>query len=309
MENPVIIEASLEDISRPSSRPPKSNRSMDLLKKSLRVFQHITPKMTAKIIWHYFTKPGPSRYSEAQEQILKEAVVYKTIYQGHQIYTYRWGTSGPKVLLSHGWRSKVADFRRMISALVAQGYVVEGIDMKAHGQSGGKHTALPEFTEILKNYYTKHAPYHTVIGYSMGGLAAGLMLSEVTREIHPAHLILIATPPYTRYFFQDIINELKCNEEVYQQFCLLVEERFHHPVDYYDLRDKLHELKDVQLHLIYDEHDQTVGLKKGKELWQLAPEASFVHTKGLGHYKVIAYEGVINHIISAIRNAGKLVHA
>jgi hypothetical protein len=39
----------------------------------------------------------------------------------------------------------------------------------------------------------------------MGGLAAGMMLSEVTREIHPAHLILIASPPYARYFFQEII--------------------------------------------------------------------------------------------------------
>lgn len=309
MKKPVIIEANLEDISRPANRPPKSNRSMDLLKKSLRVLQHVAPKKTAKIIWHYFTKPGPSRYSEGQEEILKEAVVYKTIYQGYQIYAYRWGTSGQKVLLSHGWRSKIADFRRMISALVAQGYVVEGIDMKAHGQSGGKHTALPEFTEILKNYYVKHGPYHTVIGYSMGGLAAGLMLSEVTKEIHPAHLILIATPPYTRYFFQDIINELKCKEDVYHQFCELVEERYHHPVDYYDLRDKLHELKDVQLHLIYDEHDQTVGLQKGKELWQLAPQASFVHTKGLGHYKVIAYEGVIGHIIQTIRHVEKPVHA
>ena len=308
MKNPVIIEANPEDISRPAHRTPKSNRGMNLLKKSLQVLQHIAPKTTAKIVWHYFTKPGPSRYSEPQAQILKEATVEKVMYQGHQIFTYRWGQLGPKILLIHGWRSKVADFRRMITALVAEGYVVEGIDMKAHGHSEGKHTALPEFTEILKNYYVKRGPYHTVIGYSMGGLAAGLMLSEVTRNIHPAHLMLIASPPYTRYFFQDIIKELNCKQAVYHQFCKLVEERYHHPVDYYDLRDKMHLLKDVQLHLIYDEHDQTVSLEKGKELWKFAPHATFVHSKGLGHYKIIAYAGIISHITNAIQHKKKPVH-
>lgn len=307
MKNPLIIEANLEDISRPANRPPKSNWQMEMLKKSLLVLQHLAPKKTAKIIWHYFTKPGPSRYSEAQEQLLKEAIVHKTTYQGYHIYAYRWGTSGPKVLLSHGWRSKVADFRRMISALVARGYVVEGIDMKAHGQSDGRHTALPEFTEILKNYYVKHGPYHTVIGYSLGGLASGMMLSEVTREIHPAHLILIASPPYARYFFHDIIKDLKCKEEIYHQFCELVSANYHQSVDYYDLRDKIPWMDETQLHLIYDENDQTISLEKGKELWQFAPEASFVHTKGLGHYKVIAYKGVIEHIIHAISKVEKPV--
>ena len=305
MKNPILIEANLEDISRPANRPPKSNWQIEMLKKSLFALQHVAPKKTAKIIWHYFTKPGRTRYSEAQEQLLKEAVVHKITYQGHQIYAYRWGTSGPKVLLSHGWRSKATDFRRMISALVAQGYVVEGIDMKAHGQSDGSHSALPEFIDILKNYYVKYGPYHTVIGYSLGGLASGMMLSEVTKEIHPAHLILIATPPYARYFFHDIIKELKCKEKIYHQFCELVAERYHQPVDYYDLRHKISWLEAVQLHLIYDEHDQTVRLEKGRELWQFAPEASFVHTKGLGHYKVIAYEGVIEHIIRAISKVEK----
>ncbi len=309
MKKPVYIEGNLDNISRPANRPSKTNWKIDLLKKSLLLLQHIAPKKTAKIIWHYFTKPGPARYSEPQEQILKEAVVEKITYQGYQIYAYRWGTSGPKVLLSHGWRSKVADFRRMIHALVAQGYVVEGIDMKAHGQSDGRHSALPEFIDILKDYYVKYGPYHTVIGYSMGGLASGMMLSEVTQEIHPKHLLLIAAPPYARYFFQDIVKELKCKEEIYHQFCALVEEHYHRPVDYYDLRNKMQWLENTQLHLIYDEQDKTVSLEKGKMLWQHAPGATFVHTTGLGHYKVIAYEGVINYITGSIRHTGESVPA
>lgn len=309
MKNITLIDANTEEANRIVQRPPKFNWYVNLLKKSLLGLQYIAPKKTAEIIWHYFTKPGPAFYTEAQEQILKEAKVDRITYQGHELFTYRWGTSGPKVLLSHGWRSKVADYRRMIDALVAAGYVVEGIDMKAHGQSDGKHSALPEFTEILKNYYVKHGPYHAVIGYSLGGLAAGMMLSEITKEIHPTHLILIATPPYARYFFYDIIKDLKCKDDIYHLFCELVAKNYHHSIDYFDLRDKMPWLQDTRLHLIYDEHDKTVNLEKGKELWQFAPEASFVHTKGLGHYKVIAYERVIEHIVRAIQHTKKQVYA
>ena len=181
--------------------------------------------------------------------------------------------------------------------------MVEGIDMKAHGQSGGTHTALPEFRSILKEHYVKHAPYHAVIGYSLGGRAAGIALSEVSPSLHPQQVFLLATPPYPRYFFYDIVQQLGCKQEVYEAFCNLVEATYYQPIDYFDLRQKHNWLSNIDLHLLYDENDEMVTLAKGQELQASYSQANFVHTKGLGHYKIIAYQAVIDYIVQQTKAA------
>ena len=136
-ETTTYIAVENEDMSRPSDRPEKTNWKIELIKKGLAVLQHASPKKSAEIIWHYFTMPGRTKFSEPQKELLARAEIIESNYKGDKIVAYRWGSTGPKVLLCHGWRSKIADFRRMIDAFVAEGFVVEGIDMRAHGQSSG----------------------------------------------------------------------------------------------------------------------------------------------------------------------------
>ncbi len=292
-----LIDAGTQDMSRPQERPPKTNWKIELMKKGIGIIQHISPRTASEIIWHHFTKPGRSRFTEAQQSLVDQAKVSTIRYNGYDLQTYQWGDRGPKILLSHGWNSKIADFRKMIEALVSAGYIVEGIDMKAHGNSSGKHTALPEIRDVLKNFYIKNGPYHAVIGYSIGGLAAGIFLSELSNEFHPRSLFILSAPSYTRYFFEDLISDLGYSERVFEEMCKMVDENYHQSIDYFDLRNKKDDLGQMDLHFIYDENDETVPFNKGTELLKIYENASFVHTKGLGHYKVISFSEVIDYIV------------
>ena len=295
-----FIEVKDQDLSRPQERPAKTNWKIEMIKKALGVLQYASPKKSAEIIWHYFTMPGKVRFSDKQLDIMAEAATGQMSYQGDIIKTYRWGTEGPKVLLCHGWRSKTADFRKMIMSLRANGYVVEGFDLRAHGNSEGKHTALPEYRDILKNYITKNGPYEVVVGYSIGALATGVTLSELGPQFQPNHYFVIAAPPYIRYFFKDIVEEVGCNDAVYTSMCHLVKAHYSQPIDYFDLRIKMQDLKHMDTHLIYCEDDQIIPFRKGLELEECWPQASFVHAKGLGHYKIISDEAIISYITNKI---------
>jgi esterase/lipase len=300
--NTTYIHANLEDIGRPRERPPKTNWKIELLKKGVSMIQHVSPRTASNIIWSQFTKPGRSRFTPAQQELVDQAEIGRISYFGHELTTYRWGDHGPKVLLSHGWNSKIADFRKMIDALVNSGYVVEGIDMKAHGNSGGSRTALPEIRDVLKQYYVKNGPYRAVIGYSIGGIAAGIMVSELSESIQPEQLFLIAAPSHTRYFFYDVVKGLGYKDKVYHEMCSLVNENYFESIDYFDLRNKVDQLCKPNIHLVYCENDQTVPFDKGIELKNTFKDAQFVHAKGLGHYKIIAYNEVIDYIGTALSN-------
>lgn len=291
------IDVGQIDRSRPANRPPKNGWKIELMKKGILALQHVSPKKASELIWNQFTKPGKPHFTEQQQQLLASAEVNKLSYFGYDIISYKWVSGPKKILLSHGWRSKIADFRKMIENLVERGYTVEGIDMKAHGQSGGRHTALPEFRDILKHYYVQNGPYDAVIGYSLGGLASGVMLSELSADFRPRQLFLIATPPFSRYFFEEVVNMVGCKKEVYHQMCQLVETNYHQPIDYFDLRTKLDHLKTMDLHLIYDEHDEMVPLDKGMAFAESIPaDINLVHTKGLGHYKIISHLEIVNYV-------------
>ncbi|WP_436514857.1 alpha/beta fold hydrolase [Ekhidna sp. To15] len=294
------IEVKGEDISRPAERPPKTNWKVELIKKGLGVLQHASSRKSAEIIWHYFTSPGRVRFTEAQKNILKTAETIQHNYRGDIIKSYRWGQEGPKVLLCHGWRSKASDFRRMINTLLEKGYRVEAIDMRAHGNSQGKQTALPEFRDIIKQHIAKNGPYEAIVSHSIGALATGIALSELGPALHPKNYFAISAPPYVRYFFGDIVREVGCNESVYHAMCGLVKEKYHQPIDYFDLRLKTNQMKKIDTHLFYCEDDQIVPFSKGEELEKAWPHASFVHVKGLGHYKIMANDSIISYMLNAM---------
>ncbi len=305
MKNKTIIETSTpEPAKKEKSRNKKKDLQAAFLIKGLQTLQYVSPRLTSTIIWNKFTRTPRARFNDNQKSLLEKAEKSTINYNGYNLQAYKWapksGRSTARILLAHGWGSKIADFRRMIESLVASGFTVEGIDMKGHGNSPGTHTALPEMRDVLKNHYTKEGPYHAIIGYSIGGLAAGITLNELTPSLHPKHLVLIATPPYTRFFFRDIIAQVGCKERVYEEMCNMVYEHYFQPIDYFDLRNKTEQLSNLDIHMVYEESDKSVPFAKGEELTNAFPGSSFVHVKGTDHNKIIADEKVISYILESV---------
>ncbi len=297
-----FIDAGKQDMSRPKERPKKKTWKTQMTKSFLQIYQYVAPRRVAEIIWGYFTKPITPRFTEAHQEIMAEAKQSNITYKGFRLVAYQWGSGSKRILLSHGWNSKIADFRRMINHFVKEGFEVHGVDMKAHGQSEGVRSALPEFRDVLKAYVLSHGKFDAIVGYSLGGISAGIAIDELDQPHRPDHFFVIATPPYTRYFFEHVVkNDAGCNHQVYEHLSEMVEEHYKESIDYFDLRKKQSSLSKLQLHLIYDEQDKTVPFSKGEEMKSHFPEAHWVHTRGLGHYKVIAYHEVIEYIEKNIK--------
>ena len=86
------------------------------------------------------------------------------------------------------------------------------------------------------------------------------------------------------------------SSRVFEEFCELVDENYHQPVDYFDLRSKAAHFENSEVHLIYDETDLTIPFEKGMEMRKAFTQAKFVHAKGLGHYKIISHHEILSYV-------------
>ncbi len=302
MNHVTYISVSLPDKSRPAGRPPKTNWKIELIKKGLKALQHASPKKVAEVVWHYFTLPGKVFFSEPQKTLISQAEQGEMTHKGDKIVTYKWGNSGPRILLCHGWRSKSADFRRMIEALLEAGFTVEAVDNRAHGQSEGTHTAMPDYRDIIRTYMKQNPPFDIAIGYSMGGAALGVAVSELPIELQPRKVFFIAAPPYISYFFQDLLAEIGLKKSVYNALVKMLEEKYGEQVDYFDLRVKTSQLAGIEKYFIYCEDDETITFSKGMELYEaFKKDGHFVQVRGFGHYKIISNEKIIHYILKQLK--------
>lgn len=292
------ISVEIKDKGRPKERPPKTNWRIEMIKNAMKALQYASPRRVASVVWYYFTMPGRVNFTDKQKELISQAEQKVLYFKGDKIFTYKWGKGGPKILLCHGWRSKAADFRRMIEALLGSGFEVHAIDLRAHGQSDGKHTSMPEYRDILKDFFIRNGRFHSVVGYSLGGISAGITLSEMHPELQPAKFFIIASPPYVSYFFKDVINEVGLNEAVYHKMAEMVNEVYHEPIEYFDLRDKKEQLSGIEKYLIYCENDKTIPFEKGLELNKALDDSHFVHASGFGHYKIISHEEIIRYVVA-----------
>ena len=77
-----------------------------------------------KMLWQLICYPPRMPLRLQQEQLLNEAEKFSvTIYDEYftlknlKINAFKWGSGKHKVLISHGWGSKAADFAELITAL------------------------------------------------------------------------------------------------------------------------------------------------------------------------------------------------
>ena len=85
---------------------------------------------------YLFTTPRAGKINEEQSDFLHTAYQEELKYENHRIMTYRWLGTKQTILLTHGWESNSARWKKLIIALKNKGFNVVALDAPAHGRSG-----------------------------------------------------------------------------------------------------------------------------------------------------------------------------
>ena len=256
------------------------------------------------------TRPGDTALGD---QATRGSLVISGVQDGivDEVRTYLWEPSEPApdapcVALVHGWGSRSTHFAAVIRALTNAGIRCAAFDAPGHGESGGTTASLPRIATGLRLLCAELAdagkPVTAVVGYSFGGLAAGLACVPDVIAGPPLSvpaLALISTPVHlasaTRRWLEmagepqarsaDLMGELTRRGFDGTRFDLLA------------VADSL----PPRLLLLHDKGDDEVPASDAEALAALRPDATLLLTERFGHARMLLARPVVQAVADFVR--------
>jgi len=141
-----------------------------------------------KKVYHAFFSPSRYEVKPVDREIIEWGNNYRIPFDGGELAVTTWGSSGPAVLLMHGWGGARAQMTGFVDPLLFAGYRVVAYDQPAHGESNGKLTNLLEIAPTMDLIAKEEGSFHAIIAHSFGTLITSYAL--VNRNLPlPARLV------------------------------------------------------------------------------------------------------------------------
>ncbi|MDB5022679.1 MAG: Alpha/beta hydrolase family protein [Mucilaginibacter sp.] len=203
-----------------------------------------TPDELNQLLWQLicYSPKMPVRFH--QQQLLDEAEKFtlkaKDDYFAHReldFKGFKWGTGKYKVLITHGWGSKAADFAEMITALrEIDNLEIIAFDAPGNGTSEGELSNLLLFIEAVKAIMLNYGSPDIFIGHSLGGMANMLVIKETM--VKPSLLISLAPLIRLKENFEASMSAADVPCPAQEAYLKSFETHFGKPADHYNLIDR-----------------------------------------------------------------------
>jgi pimeloyl-ACP methyl ester carboxylesterase len=256
---------------------------------ALRASSALAPDLAAAWAERLFLTPPRPRFPEGAVYDLIDARSRFIEHRGRMIATWSWGSrDAPAVLLAHGWGGAARQMRGFVFPLTSAGLRVVAFDQPAHGLSGGRLTALPDFAEVLAEVAEEHGASYGVIGHSLGAAAAAL---AVTRGLRFARSVLISPPADVLGYSRRFARWHWLPERARRAMQAAIEERYGVRWAELDIEHLAPRLAGDAL-VIHDRRDRMVSFEQGARVARLWPGARLFATEGLGHSRMLEAEAI-----------------
>jgi pimeloyl-ACP methyl ester carboxylesterase len=256
---------------------------------ALRASSAFAPDLAAAWAERLFLTPPRPRFAEGEVYDLIDARSRFIEHRGRLIATWSWGSrDAPAVLLAHGWGGAARQMRGFVFPLTSAGLRVVAFDQPAHGLSGGRLTALPDFAEVLAEVAEEHDASHGVIAHSLGAAAAAF---AVARGLRFARSVLISPPADVLGYSRRFARWHWLPEGARRAMQAAIEERYGVRWSELDAERLAPRLAGEAL-VIHDRRDRMVSFDQGARVAQLWPGARLLATEGLGHNRILQDEAI-----------------
>lgn len=268
-------------------------------------FHHIAPLLPelaaryAYSLWFSTTRhQAPAR----ELQWESAALISHVTTECGEIATYHWGTSGPTILLLHGWNGRGTQLAGFAQPLVDAGYQVLAFDGPGHGRSPGDWTTIFRLSEATQAVVEKFGPVDTVLAHSFGCAVTAYALNH---GLAAKRVVCISAPASIRYLVERFCHALRIPASVQQRLERRIEQRMTSGTeetiwDHISPEFNARRIKGILALIVHDHDDHDVDLSHGQRLHQAWQGSELLETRGLGHRRILRHGETINHIVDFI---------
>ena len=251
----------------------------------------------------YRTFFSPSRYElkPAEQEIVDWGNSYRIKYDSGELAVTAWGSSGPAVLLMHGWGGARAQMTGFVDPLLFAGYRVVAYDQPAHGESDGKTTNLLEIAPTLDLIAQREGPFHAVLAHSFGTLITSYALVERNFP-PPARLVYFGA-------FNQLLDSLPrfqvlagLPDEIMEGFRAMLYENFGQGVLEAITNEALTPQIDIPALVFHDVTDNVTPIEDSRAIARVWKQAQFIETQGLGHRGALQSKSIHEQVVNFLKS-------
>lgn len=275
--------------------------------KDIKSLQNGNPEQLQEALWQLICYSPKMPVRLHQQQLLAEAeqitLQVEDRFFSHStlnINCFKWGNGPIKVLLTHGWGSKAADFSELISTLSSnKNLEIWAFDAPGNGSSEGELSNLFLYAEAVKAILNRTGPVQVMISHSLGGMANVLALQE-SKNL-PELLISIAPLINLKDNFIGSMNGVETSAAAQETFFNDFENLFGDRTERF-IMNKLYDFSTAPEHLLlYDANDLVTPAADIEGFLKENPEITAVAYEETSHAKILSDHRMISKVDSLIQ--------
>lgn len=261
----------------------------------------VSPWLAAKFALLLFLTPPRRAFDDVDLPILARAHRRRVPFRGGELQVFEWGTSGPAVMLLHGWGSHAARFGGFVQPLIDAGYRVIGFDAPAHGESTGKRSDLPQFRAALEAVLEECGPVEAIVAHSLGAAATVWWATENDPGQVRA-VVLVGMPRDTAFMVESFAEMLALTPAVRTHFAAHYHRAFgesHEVFSTLALAPRL----GLPSFIVHDRDDEVAPFPHALAFAEAAPHGRLFTTEGLHHSGLLRDPATIAAIVDFVRSS------
>jgi pimeloyl-ACP methyl ester carboxylesterase len=216
---------------------------------------------------------------------------------GVDLLGFTAGAGERTVLLVHGWGSTVGQMEPLVSPLLAAGLIVCGVDMPAHGASGGRETDVYEMGRAVRAVADAVGGVDIVIAHSIGAPAT---IRAVCDGMDLDAVVLVAPGTGLEDAFAVFVTREQLPEPVAAGVRSAIEDRFGDTV----WEDARMERSVASLRLpaliVHDPADRQAPIGPVRALAAVWAGAELCEVEGFGHNRILAAPEIVEVVVAFV---------
>jgi len=261
----------------------------------------VTQQGVVRKVYQAFFSPARYEVKSTESEILEWGNNYRIPFEDGELAVTAWGSSGPPVLLMHGWGGARAQMTGFVDPLLFAGYRVVAYDQPAHGGSDGKTTNLLEIAPTMDLIAKQEGNFEAIIAHSFGTLITSYALVE---RNFPSPSRLVYFGAFNRLMdslprFQILAG---LSDEVMDGLRNKIYENFGTDVLDAIVNEALAPQIDIPALMFHDATDDVTPIDDSRAIAKAWRSAQLIETEGLSHRGALQSKEIHEQVLKFLRS-------